>query len=92
VVDERRHRTLADLAIGIPARVVRMADEDGSFLRYVAELGVTPGAAIHVTGRAPFDGPLEVLVDGCVRAMGTAAAARVFIEETAAPAPRRSPS
>jgi DtxR family Mn-dependent transcriptional regulator len=92
VVDERRHRTLADLAIGIPARVVRMADEDGSFLRYVAELGVTPGAAIEVTGRAPFDGPLEVLVDGCVRAMGTAAAARVFIEETAAHAPRRSPS
>jgi DtxR family Mn-dependent transcriptional regulator len=92
VVDERRHRTLADLAIGIPARVVRMADEDGSFLRYVAELGVTPGAAIEVTGRAPFDGPLEVLVDGCVRAMGTAAAARVFIEETAAHAPRRLPS
>jgi Fe2+ transport system protein FeoA len=61
-------------------------------LRYVAELGVTPGAAIEVTGRAPFDGPLEVLVDGCVRAMGTAAAARVFIEETAAHAPRRSPS
>ena len=91
-VDERRHRTLADLAIGIPARVVRMADEDGSFLRYVAELGVKPGAAIEVTGRAPFDGPLEVLVDGCVRAMGTAAAARVFIEETAAPSPRRSSS
>jgi len=92
VVDERRHRTLADLAIGIPARVVRMADEDGAFLRYVAGLGVTPGAAIEVTGRAPFDGPLEVRVDGCVQAMGTAAAARVFIEEDASPTARRSPS
>lgn len=90
VVDERRHRTLADLAIGIPARVVRMADEDGSFLRYMAELGVTPGAAIEVSGRAPFDGPLEVSVNGCAKAMGTAAAARVFIEEEASPRPTLS--
>jgi DtxR family transcriptional regulator, Mn-dependent transcriptional regulator len=89
-VDERRHGTLADLTIGIPARVVRMADEDGSFLRYLAELGVVPGADIEVTGRAPFDGPLQVTVAGAVRAMGAAAAARVFIEEAWGSPPRRA--
>jgi DtxR family Mn-dependent transcriptional regulator len=81
VVDETRHRTLADLAIGVPAHVVRMSDEDGAFLRYVAGLGVTPGATIEVTGRAPFDGPLEVTVDGVAQSMGTTAASRVFIQE-----------
>ncbi len=88
-VDERRHRTLADLATGVPARVVRMADEDGDFLRYLAELGVIPGAPVEVTGRAPFEGPLEVSVAGEPRTMGTSAAGRVFVQETAAPRPER---
>ena len=36
-VDERRLTTLSDLAIGDRARVVRVSDEDGELLRYLAE-------------------------------------------------------
>ena len=81
-VDETRHRSLADLAEGDAARVVRMADEDGGFLRYLAGLGIKPGADLHVTHRAPYDGPLTIRVGRASHAVGTSAAARVYVEKT----------
>jgi DtxR family transcriptional regulator, Mn-dependent transcriptional regulator len=90
VVDEQRLPALADLAVGVPARVVRVGDEDGSFLRYLDELGIAPGVAVVIRGRAPFDGPLTVGVGAAEVVMGTSAAARVFIEETSVPRPRRA--
>lgn len=87
-VDERRHRSLADLDVGDRARVVRMSDEDSGFLRYLAELGMTPGTEVEVAARAPFDGPLTVKVGRATHSVGTAAAARVFIESPVA-VPRR---
>jgi DtxR family Mn-dependent transcriptional regulator len=78
-VDERRHRSLADLVVGDRARVVRMADEDGDFLRYLGDLGITPGADVEVSARAPFDGPLTVKIGRATHAVGSAAAARVYV-------------
>lgn len=90
-VDERRHASLADLAIGERARVIRMADEDGGFLRYLADIGITPGTEIELRQRAPYDGPLTVRVGTASHAIGAAAAARVFIETLPAPTRRRRP-
>lgn len=83
-VDETRHRSLAELGIGERARVLRMADEDGGFLRYLSELGLTPGAQVEVLARAPFDGPLTVKLGRATHAVGASAAARVFVELEAA--------
>ena len=79
-VDERRHRSLADVRPGDRVRVLRMADEDGGFLRYLAEIGITPGSEIEVEGRAPYDGPITLRVNGAPRSIGIAAAGRVFVE------------
>src|SRR5215218_6596394 len=59
-VDETRHATLADLAAGQSARVVRVSDEDAALLRYLAELALLPGAAVTLVERAPFGGPLTL--------------------------------
>jgi DtxR family Mn-dependent transcriptional regulator len=80
-IDETRHRSLADLGEGDRARVLRMADEDGEFLRYLAELGITPGAEIEIAERAPFDGPLMVRVGRATHAVGATAASRIIVEE-----------
>lgn len=88
-VDERRHRSLADLDVGDRAKIVRMSDEDGDFLRYLAELGMTPGTEVEVSARAPFDGPLTVKVGRATHTVGTSAAARVFIEAPARTQRRR---
>ncbi len=87
-VDERRHRSLAELPVGTQGTVARVGDEDAEFLRYLGTLGLTPGVAVEVTAREPFDGPVSVGVEGRAVAVGTFAAARVFIVETTASSPQ----
>ncbi|MCX5768137.1 MAG: metal-dependent transcriptional regulator [Gemmatimonadetes bacterium] len=79
-VDERRLQSIADLPVGATARVVRMSDRDSEFLRYLATLGVRPGATVKVTARSPFDGPITLAVRAKRHQVGVAAAARVYVE------------
>lgn len=53
---------LADLAAGAAATVRRVSDRDPAKLRYLAELGLTPGAAVTVLARGPFREPLRLRV------------------------------
>jgi DtxR family Mn-dependent transcriptional regulator len=79
-VDERRHIALADLADGQTARVVRVSDEDGELLRYLADLALLPGAEVTVVDRAPYGGPLTLEVGHRRCAVGPVAAAEVLVE------------
>lgn len=79
-VDETRHRALADVEVGQRARVVRVADEDASLLRYLDSLGLRPGAVVTMTERAPFDGPLTLDIAGATCQVGTSLASRIFVE------------
>ena len=72
-------RPLAELGAGERATVARVEDEDGDRLRYLASLGVVPGAAVELTERAPFGGPLSVLVAGELRQLGPQLAAQVLV-------------
>jgi DtxR family Mn-dependent transcriptional regulator len=53
---------LQDLPIGADAHVTRVADRDSDRLRYLGELGLYPGAPVHVLECMPFEGPLRVRV------------------------------
>ncbi|AHG91898.1 iron dependent repressor [Gemmatirosa kalamazoonensis] len=79
-VDERRLTALCDVGAGQRARVVRVSDDDDGMLRYLAELGLLPGAAVTVVERAPYDGPVTVDVSGRAVAVGTAVAEAVLVE------------
>jgi DtxR family transcriptional regulator, Mn-dependent transcriptional regulator len=78
-VDESRLGSIADLAVGAEATIVRMSDRDPDFLRYLDGMGVRPGAGVRIVERAPFGGPVTIEVTGERHAIGTAAAARVYI-------------
>jgi len=84
-VNEASLRPLADVAQGERFRVRRVQDEDASRLRYLAELGIRPGAVVRILDKAPFQGPITVWVDdsagGSTRAIGVALAEQVFVEE-----------
>ncbi len=55
-------RRLADLPTGIPAQVRRVSDRDPAKLRYLAEIGLTPGAVVTILARGPFREPLRLRV------------------------------
>jgi len=86
-VDETPHCSLADIPAGEPARVVRVSDEDASMLRYLAELGIRPGALVRIAGRAPFDGPITLAVGDAECVVGPLLATKVLVE----PVKRRKP-
>lgn len=79
VVDETRHRTLADFPVGTHGIVMSVSDKDPVMLRYLGELELRPGAMVHVHARAPYDGPIDVMVGNLVRQIGPVAARAVRI-------------
>lgn len=83
-VEEATLHTLAEVGQGERLRVRRVEDEDAERLRYLAELGIRPGALVRILDKAPFDGPITLWVDdaagGAARAIGVGLAQQVFVE------------
>lgn len=87
---------LADVGVGEVVRIRQVGDRDPERLRYLAELGITPGADVRVMARAPFGGPitLQIVRQGKQgrhvlgralpadkeRAIGPGLAAQIFVE------------
>ncbi len=65
-------------------RIQRITDNEPDFLRYLGELALRPGVRLKLVGRAPFGGPLTLLVGGENASVhvGPEAAARVFVVRT----------
>jgi len=61
-IPPRRDLSLLDLFVGAETTVSRVSDNNPDILRYLSELGITPGRRIRLTERAPFDGPLTLEV------------------------------
>jgi DtxR family transcriptional regulator, Mn-dependent transcriptional regulator len=81
---------LVDVAVGDVVRVRQVGDRDPERLRYLAELGITPGADVRVVAREPFDGPITLRIvrqgsEGS-RLFGRAARTRADRERAVGPA------
>jgi DtxR family Mn-dependent transcriptional regulator len=83
-VNDRRYPSIGDLAVGQHARLVCVSDDDPARLRYLAELGLIPGALVVVVAHAPFEGPISVRVgardEATEHAIGPALARAVLVE------------
>lgn len=53
---------IINLAIGYKGIVSRVRTNEPERLRYFETLGLVPGAAFEIVGRAPFNGPMRLLV------------------------------
>jgi len=52
------------------AVLVKITEEKSDMLRYLASLGLMPGAVVEVQEKAPFEGPMIVKVMGASYALG----------------------
>jgi DtxR family transcriptional regulator, Mn-dependent transcriptional regulator len=73
-IEEPDTRRLADMEAGDRGTFVRISDSDSAMLRYLAELEVSPGDAVEVIDRQPFEGPLTVRFPVGTRTLGGAVA------------------
>lgn len=71
---------LADLAVADHARIMRVRDQGADRLRYLADLGLIPGACIEVAESAPFDGPITIRVGELVHALDRRMARTIAVE------------
>jgi ferrous iron transport protein A len=71
--------SLDTIAVGDSARVLDVGGDDAGAIRLL-EMGLTPGVAVRVLGRAPFGDPLELELRGYRLSIRLAEAARVAVE------------
>jgi DtxR family Mn-dependent transcriptional regulator len=78
-LDDEQLATLAELDEGQRASIARVSDRDAERLRYLGELGMTPGTQIEVVSRAPFDGPIVLRIGKTDHAIGPALARGILV-------------
>lgn len=72
---------LSSIEMGRTVTVARvLEDENSDLLRYLANIGLLPGATVAVVDVAPFDGPLTLLIDGAEKVVGHRVASAVVVE------------
>jgi DtxR family Mn-dependent transcriptional regulator len=72
-------RCVADLEPGEHATVERVPDSDSELLKYLDELGLTPGEAVEVTAAAPFEGPITIRARSGEHAISRELAGRIAV-------------
>jgi len=87
-------RPLDRVPAGRRAWIQQIVQEEASLLRYLASLGLLPGAEIHVEEVAPLGGPILVRLGEARYALGRDVAANILVREDGSPpqpqpAPRR---
>ena len=62
VVVVRNGMRLSQLKDGQSAQILRISDQDPEKLCYLGQLGLYPDTDVQLLNRAPFGGPLHILV------------------------------
>lgn len=71
---------LVELEPGCTVRVSRVRTHDAEKLRYLGELGLTPGTELTFVAAAPFNGPLRLRLNGREIVLGRELAATLWVE------------
>lgn len=83
-IEEAELVALADARVGAVMELRQVDDGDPARLRYLADLGLTPGTRFTVTDRQPFNGPITVRIGAAPRVVGRELALIVLCREVSA--------
>ncbi|HEU5015171.1 MAG TPA: metal-dependent transcriptional regulator, partial [Roseiflexaceae bacterium] len=75
----RSKHDLGDLPVGATGVIERVSDQNSERLRYLADLGLVPGAHVEVVASAPFDGPVSVRVDNATHPLDRRLARMIYV-------------
>ena len=73
-------RTLRDVPVGEPAKVIKLHGE-GSVKRRIMDMGITKGVEIYVRKLAPLGDPMELNIRNYELSIRKADAAMIEVEE-----------
>jgi DtxR family Mn-dependent transcriptional regulator len=81
-IEEGSTESLQALTAGVRGTFTRVSDSDPEMLRFLADRGISPGDALEVIEKQPFDGPLFVRFGDDVHVLGGALARAMRVEVT----------
>ena len=61
---------LSEVPTGATAEICQVEEGQPDRLRYIASIGLRPGAQVTVVDRQPFQGPITIAVDGDTHVIG----------------------
>ena len=80
-VKEQTYARLSDINRGQRAVVKRVSDRDPAMLRYMDDMGLQLGTVVKVCEKAPFKGPLTLLIEtDQPRTLGLEVAHHIFVD------------
>lgn len=79
IIDDSDDISLNTLDIGMKARVVRVPDEEPELLRYLATLGIMPGAWVELEARAPYGDILMICSHAATYPLAGEVARQIFV-------------
>lgn len=71
---------LVDKEVGLHCKLTRVRTHDMDKLRYIANLGLTPGVEFGLVSRAPFNGPLRLQMGRNDQVIGYELASSLWVE------------
>ena len=77
---EMNDKSLLDFPVGTRGDLSRIRNHTPERLRYLGELGLRPGVALEIKGRAPLRGPVRLHALGQEHVVGADLAEDLFIE------------
>ena len=80
VMPEVNDHSLGEVETGVSCLLSRVRVHEPEKLRYLAELGLTPGARFKLISRAPFNGPLRIAIDRQEIVLGYELATALYVE------------
>ncbi|MEX2030135.1 MAG: metal-dependent transcriptional regulator [Anaerolineales bacterium] len=78
-------RPLVEAEAGAEVAISRVRTRDPDKLQYLERLGLLPEARIRIAAKAPFAGPVRVVVQGSEQVLGSELARAVFVEDPLEP-------
>ena len=80
-VESQRYQSLLTCPLGVQVKVIRVADQDASFLQFLEKQGLKPGQSIEVEVRDPAADSVQLRTGDERRlTVGTKAASKLLIE------------
>ncbi len=79
IVPEMASLAVCDADLDTPYLIGRVKDQDPELLRYLEKTGVIPGVKITVLDKAPFEGPIRVLLEDVEKTLGYAIAKQIYV-------------
>lgn len=79
VMPELYDTPLKDIEPGHSVTIRRVFDRDPELLRYLSEVGLTPGTELTVVEKGPFKGPIRLVAGGREQVIGHEVAGCIYV-------------